>query len=281
MGYASGQLESLQQSIGELWGWTPFLQATLYLLLFSSLAGGAFYLMNRLRERVRRGHGPWREQVLWAMPLLKLMTLLFYSVAMIRIAVFKTNPMLLWVVLFALALSLGLSASNPLRNLLAGLMLTLQQPFKTGDHIRLAATAGGHPLEGRVLHIGLLSTTLKPSDGTRVEVPNRHFIDRAVVNASSSFGPLPLSIRLRVPEGVSPREAREVALHAAFLSRFTCAGHTPDVVVEDLDGAELYLKLRTCTFDPKLEGALRNDLLEIFYEHFERAAPPLNEAEPA
>ncbi len=66
----------------------------------------------------------------------------------------------------ALGLAVSLSLQDVAKNVVAGLYLLMERPFKRGDEITVNA------FTGRIETIGLRTTTLRTDDGRQVIVPN-------------------------------------------------------------------------------------------------------------
>ncbi len=122
-------------------------------------------------------------------------------------------------------LVVGFALKDIIENLLAGVLLLLQQPFELGDVIEVAG------VRGTVTHIELRATTLDTLDRLRVVIPNRavytsvitnystHPVRRREVNVGVGYGEdLPRAIQImletvRGVEGVTPEPESFVTLN--------------------------------------------------------------------
>jgi small-conductance mechanosensitive channel len=77
----------------------------------------------------------------------------------------------------------GIAAQQTLGNLFAGLVLLFSRPYIPGERIRVRAGSLGGTLDGTVVSVGLMYTTMATSEGT-VNIPNSGLLGAAV-------GPLP------------------------------------------------------------------------------------------
>lgn len=75
-----------------------------------------------------------------------------------------------------LGLALALAFQEVLSNFIAGIMLSLQRPFRVGDEILTA------DYEGRVEDVSLRTTTLRTFDGVEVHVPNSTVWEEPIEN---------------------------------------------------------------------------------------------------
>ena len=82
-------------------------------------------------------------------------------------------------VLGAAGLAIGLALQGSLSNFAAGVMLILFRPFKVGDYIEAAGTAG--TVEG----IMIFSTKMKTPDNKEIHVPNGAIMGGTITNYSA------------------------------------------------------------------------------------------------
>jgi small conductance mechanosensitive channel len=92
------------------------------------------------------------------------------------------------------SLALGLAFQDLLRNILAGIFLLIERPFRIGDWI----TAGD--LSGSVQTIQLRTTALRTADGRLAILPNTTAFNNAVVN-STAYDMRQFSVAVRLPPG--------------------------------------------------------------------------------
>ncbi len=102
--------------------------------------------------------------------------LVFVIVAALDQLGVNTNSVI--AVLGAAGLAIGLALQGSLQNFAAGFMLLIFRPFKGGDFIEAAATAGV------VEKIGIFSTTLLTGDNKEVIIPNSAIYSSNIINYS-------------------------------------------------------------------------------------------------
>ena len=73
----------------------------------------------------------------------------------------------------------GIAAQQSLGNVFAGLLILLARPFRIGDDIRVRSGSMGGPIDGIVVAMGLIYTTLDTDDGI-VQLPNLGLLSAAV-----------------------------------------------------------------------------------------------------
>jgi small conductance mechanosensitive channel len=83
-------------------------------------------------------------------------------------------------VLGAASLAVGLAMQGTLSNFAAGVMLLVFRPFKLGDFVEIAGTAGS------VFEIGIFSTVLHTGDNIKITIPNSSVYGDVVKNYSAN-----------------------------------------------------------------------------------------------
>ncbi len=78
-----------------------------------------------------------------------------------------------------LAAIIGFAAQHTIGNMVAGVQLAVNQPFKIGDRIEFEGVAG------RVTDISLSYTYVDPGDGSSVAIPNLLLVEGIVHNHST------------------------------------------------------------------------------------------------
>ena len=73
----------------------------------------------------------------------------------------------------------GIAAQQPLSNLFAGLVLLITRPLAVGQWVRIHSGALGGPLEGSVIEMGLIYTTLT-TEHEILHIPNSGLLNAAL-----------------------------------------------------------------------------------------------------
>jgi small conductance mechanosensitive channel len=153
-------------------------------------------------------------------------------------------------------LAVGLAFQDLLRNILAGILLLLERPFRIGDVV----TVGD--LTGSVATIQLRTTALRLADGRLAILPNLDAFNKAIINLSA-FETRQFTVTVWVPNGAD--------LEAAIRSARTVLDETPEAVAEpppriqpavDIDGGvtlqcQYWLEYRGCDPDAVAASVVR------------------------
>jgi small-conductance mechanosensitive channel len=153
------------------------------------------------------------------------------------------------------AVIFGLAAQQTLGNLIAGMVLLSARPFRVGDRIRLQAGPLAGQLEGSVVSLGLLYTTLANGED-RIMVPNNVVLSSAVVPLKE---PVAVDLRARLDADVKPSEIEEL-----LESRVTTATrHDPHIELEELDGDEVVVRVSATPLQREEGPQLADEVLGV------------------
>lgn len=106
----------------------------------------------------------------------------------------------------AVAIAIGFGAQNMFNNLISGIILTLNRPFRLGDTIEVGSICG------TVMDLGVRSTLIRTFDEREVIVPNSQLLDNQMVNWSLSDALLRGSVNFSACYGTPVKLVKETAL---------------------------------------------------------------------
>jgi len=164
-----------------------------------------------------------------------------------------------------LGLAASLAAQDTLANVIAGITLVIDRPFRTGDWVELAG------IHAYVQRIRLRTTSLTTFDNQSIVVPNRLIAQERIINYT-----LVPRIRVRIPVGIAYKEdtheARRVMLGTLAGDPDVLPEPEPHVVVTGLGASSVNLELRFW-----IEDASRQ--LPKQWEYTEKCKRALDEAQ--
>ncbi len=201
---------------------------------FLFLAGVLFtYWIGRAMERLavwRFGYNQARARILrkWLFAL--------GLVALVVIVLLWVNiPLTVFAFLGgAIAIGLGFGMQNLLKNLISGLMLLFEQPFKPGDLVQVGDS------KGRITEIGIRSSSLRDENGIETLIPNSVFIEDKVTNWMYSNPKVRFCIRLGVAYGTPARELKDLLENCVQRHGLVLDTPPPEVLFQDF-GADALL----------------------------------------
>lgn len=155
-----------------------------------------------------------------------------------------------------LGLAVGLAAQESLANLLGGLTLLWDRPFRIGDRVTIAE------MYGTVEEIGLRSTRILTVEHRDVILPNREIINRKIINHTHNPNlRLPIAVSIAYKE--DSRKAREVLLAKIRGHELILDEPEPEVVVKELAASGVDLEVRVWLKDPHQERRATFELTEL------------------
>ena len=163
-----------------------------------------------------------------------------------------------------IGIAVGFAAKDTLANLLSGVAIVADTPYKIGDYIVIDSGE-----RGRVTNLGMRSTRLLTRDDVEVTVPNAVIANAKIINESG--GPW-VKHRIRVPVGVA--YGSDVDEVCSVLDEIAAA--LPEVVehpaarvrMRALGNSSLDFELLVWIDHPELRGRVRHDLLMNIYKVF-------------
>ncbi len=97
-------------------------------------------------------------------------------------------------------LAVGFAAQSTLANIIAGVTLLIERPFRIGDWVEINGQTG------KVMQIALRTTRLRTRDNIYTIIPNASVSEADIINFSAG-GPL----RVRIPFGIAYKESAKAA----------------------------------------------------------------------
>lgn len=132
---------------------------------------------------------------------------------------------------------LGFAFQESLSNLAAGMMIGVNEPFKVGDYVN----AGG--IEGTVLDLNMMATTMATADNKKVVVPNKLVWGSAITNFTA-LDKRRVDLGVGIAYGADIGEAKRVVLEAVKAVPNVLADVEPTVEVVEMGDSSVNLVVR-------------------------------------
>ncbi len=139
-----------------------------------------------------------------------------------------------------IGLGLSFALKDMIANFLSGILILVYQPFKIGDQIEVEGEAG------TVKDIKVRATELKTYDGRKVIVPNSDLYNKTVIN-NTAYDERRFEVLVGIGYGDDVERARQLALEALEEAEGVEEEPEPQVLVDELGGSSVNLKLRGWT----------------------------------
>lgn len=135
-----------------------------------------------------------------------------------------------------ISVAVGFAFKNVLENLLAGVLLLIRDPFKSGDEIRVAG------YEGTVEGVTVRETLLRTFDGERVLIPNAQ-VYTGSLEVSTHYPTVRIGIRLAFEPSTDADRVRTV-ITAALVDLSAPDAPPPQVVFVGAESGALDTEVR-------------------------------------
>ena len=183
--------------------------------------------------------------------LVRLLTILAMVVVALRIAGLKPGALAVGGAFTAVIV--GLAAQQVLGNLLAGIVLLTNRPFRVGERIKVQGGSLAGQVDGIVGSLGLFYTTLV-SGADRILLPNSVLLLCAVTPLRE---PERVELRARFDAGTSPREVQEMLEREISVP----LRYPPHIAVEELDRDDVVVKIVSTPMHPADGARLAEEVL--------------------
>lgn len=163
------------------------------------------------------------------------------------------------------SLVLGLALQPILGNFFAGLVISVEKPFRLNDWIKVGEQ------EGRVVAITWRTTHLRTRDNDNLVIPNGKLADERLVNY---YFPHPVHlehVRVTAHYGEPPYRIRQILLDVAAATPGVLDKPAPDVYVLSFDPSAILYELRVWIEDMALAHRIASDVRARIWEDFHRA----------
>ncbi len=161
-----------------------------------------------------------------------------------------------------LTVAVGFAAQTSASNLVSGLFLLAENPFRVGDTIRVGGTTG------EVLAIDLLSVTLRTFDNTAVRIPNESLIKSEIVTLTR-FAIRRIEIPIGVGYGSDLALVRRALLQVADENPLVLEEPAPVFLVDRFGDSAIDVQLLVWTSRENMIR-LRTQLHQAIKVEFER-----------
>lgn len=245
-------------TIGGLFEQITLLRIIAVILVFA-LAWGFLVVLKYAADLLATKYSRHRLFISSAFPVVRL-GLWIVTLLLVIFGIFQPPINTLIAISASVGLALGLGAQDLIKNLIAGILILIDRPFRVGDMI----DAAGH--YGEVIGIGLRSTRIHTFDDSIVTLPNSLVLGSAVSNSNSGELDELVVVEIRLPASVDVQQARDLAREAAVCSPYVYLKKPVAVMVGDEFQRTFLttLKIKAYVLDVRLERLLASDITERF-----------------
>ncbi len=139
------------------------------------------------------------------------------------------------------SLAVALAAQDTIANIIAGVIIAIDQPFRVGDRIQLP---NGTLADVQV--IGLRSTRILDFDNNYLVVPNSELVKSTLVNFAYPTHKVRVLVPFTLPFGTDTEKVREIAVQLMKSHRFVV--NDPPPALQAMRITELGIEMRLACF---------------------------------
>ena len=166
----------------------------------------------------------------------------------------------------ALGVGIGLGLQNVVSNVVAGIVLLIEQPIRIGDRIAIKETYGD------VVRIAARSTWIRTNDNVVIIVPNSDFINNSVTNLTADDPTLRVHVPLGVGYGSDPEEVQRLLIETGAAHPDVLADPKPIVVFTGYGDNSINFDLLVWTASrTHMPLLLRSDLYYAIFKVFKES----------
>ena len=155
-----------------------------------------------------------------------------------------------------IGLAVAFASQDTMENIIAGIFIIIDRPFREGDRILLPKKIGGlYSSWGDVQEIGLRTTTVRSTDGVMLTIPNKLLTKDAVANFSHRRD---MQLRVRIRLGLTPTWSN--VTKAEVIVKDIAKNHPdicqekpkpPEAVLRDFGDQDVIMEIRYYVANPK------------------------------
>lgn len=214
-------------------------------------------LLNFTSLALARRFGKYRMQITGLFPVLRLL-IWISAIYLIIVDVFDPPQNSLLTMLASFGLAVGLAAQDVIRNIISGVLILFEKPFRVGDMVKI----GEH--YGEVQTIGLRSVRLHTFDDNIITVPNATVMSQSVSNANDGALDEMVVVSFMVPASLDVAVIKSLAIQSATSSPYVYLKKPVAVVVEDVFIRTFLTKftVKAYVLDVRYERLFASDVLE-------------------
>ena len=168
-------------------------------------------------------------------------------------------------------LAVGMAAKDTLSDVIAGVLILTDSPYKVGDIVILEDGT-----RGRITHIGIRSTRLLTVENFDVTLPNSKIGNGKIVNESSNPAPSRMiAVDINLPYGLNMQEVREALLEISKECNYVLEHPQSAMKVIDLGVERVHYRL-VAWISPKDNRYFAEFALnEMVYNYFSELKIPI------
>jgi len=171
-------------------------------------------------------------------------------------------------------LAMAFAAQDTIENIIAGVFLMVDRPFREGDRILLPKKIGSlYSSWGDVVEVGLRTTRVRSTDGVLLTIPNKNLTKDTIANFNHKDDRR-LRVRIRlglVPSWENVSKGEEIVENIAKSHEDICQEEPkpPQIVLRDFGDQEVIMEIRYYVPNAPLMRSTKSYFVKEILKQFE------------
>jgi len=171
-------------------------------------------------------------------------------------------------------LAMAFAAQDTIENIIAGIFLMVDRPFREGDRILLPKKIGSlYSSWGDVTEVGLRTTRVRSTDGVLLTIPNKNLTKDTIANFNHKDD---RNLRVRIRLGLVPTwenvsKGEEIVENIAKSHEDICQDEPkpPQIVLRDFGDQEVIMEIRYYVPNAPLMRSTKSYFVKEILKQFE------------
>lgn len=173
------------------------------------------------------------------------------------------------IIIGSLGVGVGLGLQSVVNNLVSGIILAFEKPFKIGDYIEIGDESG------RIKEIGVRSSKLSTSEGADIIIPNGDMLSKHVINWTLSNSQKRSELVLKINCGKKLNEMRTVLLNIMYKNENIEKTPVPEVLMNHFSGSAAEYRMLYWTYIDQ-EDQVKSELIVAAEDELKKAGIELS-----
>ena len=163
------------------------------------------------------------------------------------------------IVLGALGVGIGLGLQSIVNNLVSGVILIFEQPFRIGDFIELGDK------KGRVLDIGIRSSKIVMEEGAEIIMPNADLLSGRVINWTLRNDNVRIDLPLALVSTLPFEEVQTAIMEVLEKDEHVVMNIPPEILLAGVTDKSMSVTVRVWVNDVHKVQSIKSGLLNSLY----------------
>lgn len=159
---------------------------------------------------------------------------------------------------------IGLALQDTLSNIIAGIVLHVEKPFKIGDWIKIGER------EGEIVEVSWRATRLKTLDGNYIIIPNTNISKETILNYYEPVRAHAITFQIGIEYGAAPNLLKEVLVKSIEDCHNVLKEPKPIIHISDFGDHAIQYELKIWIDNHSIYKDIKDDVMSKLWYSFKR-----------